>query len=264
MSSPPLIQFRKKDFNQRYKVWLEQSTFDLKASLVSKTNEFYEWSCYQSEQAVEKALKSMIIRAGYLAPRTHKLSILIGLCNNINPRFREFKFRYRDLEIFTFISRYPFLKIGENQAPHNFISSNDAENCHEQAKIILREIEELLLGDTCELYTDYEGFGSIDIDKRIENIKNILIEKMNPYKLILFGSYARGNARLSTIDLLVIADTTMEFKERIGYVREITKGSLPVVSPLVYTPDEFNVILNQEGEGFIENAINEGKVIYQK
>lgn len=264
MSSIPLVLFRKKNFNQRYKIWLEQAVFDLKASLNSKGSEFYEWSCYQSEQAVEKALKSMIIRAGYLAPRTHKLSILIGLCNNVNPSFREFKFKYRDLEIFTFISRYPFLRTGEHQAPHNFINYNDAENCHEQAKIILREIEELLLGDTFEQYTDYEGFENIDINKRLQEVKNILIEKMKPEKIILFGSYARGNKRLSTIDLLVITKTEMDFKERISYVREITKGGLPVVSPLVYTPEEFDVLLNQEGESFIENAITEGKVIYQK
>ena len=120
------------------------------------------------------------------------------------------------------------------------------------------------MSETCELYTDYSGFENIDIEKRLEEIKNIVVEKMNPHKLILFGSYARGNKRLSTIDLLVITDTQMEFKERIAYVREITKGRLPVVSPLVYTPEEFDILLNQEGESFIENAIAEGRIIYQR
>lgn len=262
--SSPLVPLRRKSFNNRYKVWFEQAKYDLQISLISKGSQYYEWACYQAEQSVEKALKSMIIKAGYFAPRTHKLSILIGLCNNINPAFREFKFTFRDLEIFTFISRYPFIKIGENEAPHNFIDADDAESCHEQAKIIVRKIEELLQSDTCELYTDFVGFSSIDINKRLDDIKRVLVEKLNPYKLILFGSYARGNKRLSTIDLLIIADTELEFKDRIAFVREITKGGLPVVSPLVYTPEEFDILLNQEGESFIENAINEGRIIYQK
>lgn len=260
----PLTPLRKKQFTNRHNVWFEQAKHDLKASMVSQNNDFFEWACYQAEQSVEKALKSMIIKAGYIAPRTHKLTVLIGLCNNINPVFRDFKFKFRDLEIFTFIARYPFLKIGENDAPHDFIVKIDAQNCYDQALVIVRKIEELLNSDTCELYTDYEGFNNINLGKRLEEIKTILVEKMNPQKIILFGSYARGNKRISTLDLLIIADTEMDFKDRISYVREITKGNLPVVSPIVYTPSEFDILLNQEGESFIENAINEGRVIYQK
>jgi HEPN domain-containing protein/predicted nucleotidyltransferase len=260
----PLIPLRKKQFSQRYRIWFEQAQYDLRASGVSQTNEFFEWSCYQSEQSVEKALKSMILKAGYIAPKTHKLSVLIGLCNNISHEFREFKFKYRDLEIFTFIARYPFLKIGENQAPHKFIEYNDAESCHEQARVILQKIEIIHQVDAWESYTDYEGFSNIDINKRLEEVKSIVVQEMNPYKIILFGSYARGNKRISTLDLLIICDTQLSFKNRIAHVREVTKGNLPVVSPLVYTPEEFDILLNQEGESFIENAISEGRVIYKR
>lgn len=260
----PLIPLRKKQFSDRYRIWFEQAQYDLKASGISQSNEYFEWSCYQSEQAVEKALKSMILKAGYFAPKTHKLAVLIGLCNNISAEFREFKFKYRDLEIFTFIARYPFLKAGENESPHCFIEYNDAESCHEQAKVILQKIEIIHRGDTWQSYTDYEGFNNIDLTKRLEEIKNVLVQDMNPYKIILFGSYARGNKRISTMDLLIIADTQLSFKDRIAHVREVTKGSLPVVSPLVYTPEEFDVLLNQQGESFLENAINEGKVIYRR
>lgn len=39
--------------------WLNQAKNDLKASKFSLENKFYEWSCFQAQQAAEKALKSL-------------------------------------------------------------------------------------------------------------------------------------------------------------------------------------------------------------
>ena len=44
----------------RYKDWLEQAKWDLKAAKDSLKAENYEWSCFQSQQAAEKSLKAYL------------------------------------------------------------------------------------------------------------------------------------------------------------------------------------------------------------
>lgn len=128
----------------RYKVWLKQAEYDFNAAAVSKENGFHEWACFQSEQAVEKALKAILVHAGWRAPKMHKLAVLMSYCNRANERFRQTKFEFRDLESFTFVSRYPFLIPGENLSPHEFITLDDAARCINQARAFLDKIHDLL------------------------------------------------------------------------------------------------------------------------
>lgn len=104
-------------------------------------------------------------------------------------------------------------------------------------------------------------------DKALANRIRVIIENLklafNPQKIILFGSYARGDFREdSTIDVFIIADTEARFVDRIRGAIEVT-GGYPPVEPIVYTPEEFNLMLKQ-GEGFIESALQEGIVLYKK
>ncbi|MBN2016350.1 HEPN domain-containing protein [Candidatus Dojkabacteria bacterium] len=129
---------------ERYKVWLKQAEFDFEAAKSSKLSGFFEWACFQCEQAVEKALKAVLVKAGWRPPKMHKLAVLMSYCNRANGKFRQTKFEFRDLESFTFVSRYPFLIPGENLSPHEFISSDDAERCIIQARTFLDKIHSLL------------------------------------------------------------------------------------------------------------------------
>lgn len=104
-------------------------------------------------------------------------------------------------------------------------------------------------------------------DKALANRIRVIIENLklafNPQKIILFGSYARGDFREdSTIDVFIIADTEARFVDRIRGAIEVT-GGYPPVEPIVYTPEEFDLMLKQ-GEGFIESALREGIVLYKK
>lgn len=130
----------------RYRVWLRQAQFDINAAEVMLSNGFYEWAAFQSEQCIEKALKSLIVHAGFRPPKIHKISILISICNNINHEFSKTKFRFRDIESFTFISRYPFLIPGENSAPHDYITYEDAKLCINEAETFFQQIQNLLKG----------------------------------------------------------------------------------------------------------------------
>lgn len=128
----------------RYKVWLRQAEYDLEAAAFSFRAKYYEWVCFQSQQVVEKSLKSVLVHANRKTPRIHKLAVLMGMANNANEEFRGMKFEFKDLQAFTFISRYPFLVPGELSAPHDFIEEKDAKRCLKQATKFLEQIKTLL------------------------------------------------------------------------------------------------------------------------
>lgn len=262
MSNSQLQKINKRLGINRYKVWFKQADYDLKAAQISHEANFCEWTCFQSEQAVEKALKAVLAHAGWHPPKTHKLSVLIGLCNNANTSFRNTQFKFRDLEVFTFVSRYPFVIPGDIRTPHEIVSCKDGESCLVQADFLLQRISEILNQEYQNGYEDIENIGSINIEKRLENIKKSVVEKFNPKKIVVFGSYGRGENYLSTIDLLIVAKTDLNYIERVREIREITKGGLPSVDPVVYTPEEFELL--KQTDSFLQSALSEGRVIYEK
>jgi len=259
----------KKD-QQRYRIWLDQSRFDIKAAELSLGNNFFEWACYQSVQSVEKALKSVIVHAGDRPPMTHKLGVLMSIANHSNELFFDVKMNFRKLEAYTFISRYPFVYPDKNTSPHEMIHREDAETCVKIANEIYWQIDHFLAQNQVkrERVVSVEDFyfSQEEISQRITQLVDLLKQDktVNVQKLILFGSFAREKTRpiSSTMDILVIGDTDLGFIERIKYIREITSGAEPIIEPLIYTPSEFDFMLNEEGEGFLESAIEEGKVIY--
>jgi HEPN domain-containing protein/predicted nucleotidyltransferase len=260
--------------SERYRIWLLQAQYDIKAAQKSLEDKFYEWSCYQSVQAVEKALKSVIIHAGWRSPKTHKLGVLLSMCNRANDSFRQVKFNFRKIEVYTFISRYPFIYPGENNAPHDLITEHDAKTCLEIANTMIDKVEGFLhdIKPTTQSKGDIDlesyYFTPEEVNSRIESIITELStdKTISVFKIILFGSFAREklHPRSSTMDLLIVADTNLPFIERIQYVRELTKDDEPIIEPLVYTSKEFEFMLNDEREGYVESAIDEGKVLFDK
>ncbi len=80
-----------------------------------------------------------------------------------------------------------------------------------------------------------------------------------PERVILFGSYARGEAA-ADIDVVIIKRTTERFLDRLKVVYE--RWGLPVsVDILVYTPEEWLQML-EEGRGFILRVAKEGREVY--
>lgn len=99
-----------------------------------------------------------------------------------------------------------------------------------------------------------------ELDRIIEGL-----HRYRPQRVILFGSFARGDYHaLSDVDLLIVKETETPFIERIGQVLALFdwRDALPI-EPLVYTPDEL-AHMRQVGNPFIERVLTEGIVIYER
>jgi len=89
------------------------------------------------------------------------------------------------------------------------------------------------------------------------------IKVYEPEKIILFGSYARGEVdEQSDLDLVVIKRTDKRFLERLIEVARIVGPDFGKVDIFVYTPDEFR-FMQESGNPFIHSISIEGKVLYE-
>ena len=97
----------------------------------------------------------------------------------------------------------------------------------------------------------------------VERAVDAIARSYKPKRIIVFGSFARGDTHeLSDLDLIVIKETDERFFDRIGRVRDAC-SRLPVdVEPLVYTPEEI-ANLTARGSDFLRTALAEGKVVYE-
>lgn len=89
------------------------------------------------------------------------------------------------------------------------------------------------------------------------------LAKLNPSRIILFGSHARGDSdRFSDIDIIIIKETNKRFLDRLTEVAHALSGIPDKIDAFVYTPREF-AEMKKNGNPFILKAIKEGKVIYE-
>jgi len=82
---------------EEIKIWIEKAKRDLEAAKNSLNSKDYEWSSFQAQQAVEKALKALYIKKYKKLIRIHDLVLLakkidspneiIVLCSKINPSY---------------------------------------------------------------------------------------------------------------------------------------------------------------------------------
>ncbi len=102
------------------------------------------------------------------------------------------------------------------------------------------------------------------VTKRLLNeIVRRIIERFQPEKIILFGSYAYGKPTLnSDVDLLVIMDSDLRPAQRSAAVYPVAavNAFLPM-DILVRTPAEIEQRL-QMGDFFIAEILEKGKVLY--
>jgi len=98
------------------------------------------------------------------------------------------------------------------------------------------------------------------------------LKELQPYKVILFGSYANGNpTEDSDLDVAVILDSdeiAEEFTERMNRRRPVTKIVREInyqiaMDIMVYSRAEIDY-LKERGNDFVKEIESTGKVLYEK
>ncbi len=97
------------------------------------------------------------------------------------------------------------------------------------------------------------------INKIVEKLK-----KLNPEKIILFGSFAYGRPdKNSDLDLLIIMDSQKKSAERIREVSRLLRPRIFPMDVIVKTPEEIEKRIKL-GDPFIIHILKEGKVLYER
>lgn len=101
-----------------------------------------------------------------------------------------------------------------------------------------------------------------DIDAVIAEATQRLIEAVHPEKIILFGSYARGDFdQRSDLDVLVILPKVENRFEEMIRLYSVLRGLGIPVDIVVYSADEVKERSHLRGT-MLYHALSEGRVLY--
>lgn len=99
------------------------------------------------------------------------------------------------------------------------------------------------------------------IFKEIDEIKNQLVEKYKPEKIILFGSAVHEDVEVNDIDLFIIKkDVPYYGADRIRELYRLIDANV-AVDYIVYKPEEVEERLSL-GDPFVKKIFKEGKILY--
>ena len=97
------------------------------------------------------------------------------------------------------------------------------------------------------------------LERFLKEAVPILMEKLTPEKLVIFGSRVKGNASpTSDIDVIIVSKffEGMHFLRRPAYTSRLVQFPIHV-DFICYTPTEFDEIKNG-GSVLVEEALEEG------
>jgi predicted nucleotidyltransferase len=105
-----------------------------------------------------------------------------------------------------------------------------------------------------------------ELEATVADVVRALRDALAPDRVVLFGSFARGDQnRASDFDVVVVMRTPLPFCERIGRVLAACEGrtSGVPVEALVYTPEEW-ARMEAAGSSFAALVRREGRVLYDR
>jgi HEPN domain-containing protein len=117
--------------------WMRQAERDLEAAGANAKGGFFEWACFLSQQAAEKALKAFLYLQGERAVVGHSVQILIKRAAAYAPDLADLHPAKRLDEVYI-PSRYP--NGLEDSTPGEFYSREDAESCTALAARVIARV----------------------------------------------------------------------------------------------------------------------------
>lgn len=121
------------------RAWLEQAEADLRAAEDSAAAGHPEWSCFQAQQAGEKALKALLFARGRTSIRTHSLRRLVRASVADDIAVGDLDDDARLLDQHYILTRYPN-GLDEEMAPAAYYEPKDATACLRSARSILERV----------------------------------------------------------------------------------------------------------------------------
>lgn len=104
----------------------------------------------------------------------------------------------------------------------------------------------------------------MDAVSKLSEITDRLVRASQPEKIILFGSYARGDSGPdSDMDLLVVIPGVKHLRAESVRLRGVLRGLLVPIDIIVTTPEQLQRLENVPGLVYRE-ALREGKILYER
>jgi len=102
----------------------------------------------------------------------------------------------------------------------------------------------------------------IEIEEILNEVRRRLIEAAHPEKIILFGSYARGDFdKHSDLDVLVILREARNRFDEMARLYGVLRGIGMPTDIIVYTSDQVEARKNLRGT-MLYHALVEGRILY--
>ena len=99
-----------------------------------------------------------------------------------------------------------------------------------------------------------------EIDAIVERI----VARIQPQKVILFGSYAKGTATIrSDLDIFIIKETELPPAYRADALKPLLTNTLIRVDVHIYTPEEVEDY-SEEPFSFVNSVLRSGKTVFEK
>ncbi len=100
------------------------------------------------------------------------------------------------------------------------------------------------------------------MDELISDATRLLIEAANPERIILFGSYSRGDfTKDSDLDLLVIVPRVVDRIEEMARLRLVLRNIPMAIDVVVYSREEMEEREHLRGT-MLYHALHEGRVLH--
>ena len=98
----------------------------------------------------------------------------------------------------------------------------------------------------------------------IDAVVHQIVQRIQPQRIIIFGSYAKGTATSkSDLDIFVIKETDLPMAYRVDDLRPFLCQLLIPVDVHIYTQEEVDEF-GKEQFSFVDSVLKSGKTVFKK